>query len=116
MIATINTNLRVIGRYPNPDITRFTKTSKSCAKINKVPPPNMNSSGADGETAGAVAALRINMLPPKFRLHRDVIFTLEDLFGSSQSRSMHASLLKHVFVLDYTRGAPQFHPCFRDKM
>lgn len=34
--------------------------------------------------APSVAALRINMMPPKLRLHRDVIFTLEDLFGAKK--------------------------------
>lgn len=33
------------------------------------------------ENENVVTAIRVNMMPPKIRLNRDVIFTLEDLFG-----------------------------------
>ncbi|KAI8426952.1 hypothetical protein MSG28_014619 [Choristoneura fumiferana] len=36
--------------------------------------------GTENGDEGPVAAVRINLMPPKLRLHRDVIFTLEDLF------------------------------------
>lgn len=35
------------------------------------------------EQENLVSAIRVNMMPPKIRLNRDVIFTLEDLFGGS---------------------------------
>lgn len=43
---------------------------------------NMNGSDGETEEGAVVAAVRFNLMPPKFRLHRDVIFTLEDLFGA----------------------------------
>lgn len=42
----------------------------------------MNESETESEGGGPVASVKFNLMPPKFRLHRDVIFTLEDLFGS----------------------------------
>ncbi|KAJ8703746.1 hypothetical protein PYW07_013040 [Mythimna separata] len=43
----------------------------------------MNGTTADGEAEeDPRSAIRINMMPPKIRLNRDIIFTLEDLFAS----------------------------------
>lgn len=64
----------------------------------------MNGSDSEAEE-GAVAAVRINLMPPKFRLHRDVIFTLEDLFGASDLTKKCAGVIRvlNVFCASWHR-------------
>ncbi|CAH1642100.1 unnamed protein product [Spodoptera littoralis] len=64
------------------------------------------------------SAIRINMMPPKIRLNRDIIFTLEDLFaslGGTTALFVGASVLtvvetvlfivRHLVKLIIRRGA-----------
>lgn len=59
---------------------------------------NMNETNIDSDEA-PVTALRINMMPPKFRLHRDVIFTLEDLFGLFLNAFFTVNCIKEYIII-----------------